>query len=114
MRSLIIDLKNRAFTLIEFLVDIAIICILAGLLLPALSRAKATAHKAVCLNNQRQIEIARQLYAGDNDNFLVTYHLGFWGQTLCFGYLGGQTNLFDCPAEKRVSRLGSLEFSPVF
>ena len=84
---------------------IAIIGILASLLLPALGRAKASAHKAVCLNNQRQIGIARQLYAGDNDNYLVTYQFGYWDQTLCFDYLGGQTNLFGCPAEKRVPRL---------
>ncbi len=91
--------KNRAFTLIELLVVIAIIGILAGLLLPALSRAKATAHKTVCLNNQRQIGIARQLYATDNDGFLVTG--GDWNSPLCYSYLDGQTNLFNCPAEKR-------------
>ena len=84
---------------------IAIIGILASLLLPALGRAKASAHKAVCINNQRQIGIARQLYAGDNDNFLVTYRRGWWASDLCFDYLGGQTNLFGCPAEKRISRL---------
>ena len=98
-------LKSRAFTLIELVVVIAIIGILASLLLPALGRAKAAAHKAVCLNNQRQIGIARQLYAGDNDSFLVTYQRGYWDRALCFDYLGGQTNLFGCPAEKRIPRL---------
>ena len=92
-------LKSRAFTLIELVVVIAIIGILAGILLPALSRAKATAHKTVCLNNQRQIGLARQLYANDNGDYLITKS---WWPRLSFFYLGGQTNLFNCPAEKRV------------
>lgn len=64
-------MKKRAFTLAELLVSIAILAILAALLLPALSRAKSEAHKAVCINNQRQIGIARQLYATDNEGRLV-------------------------------------------
>lgn len=58
---------------------IAILVILVGLLLPALSRTKAMAHKTVCFNNQKQIEIPRQLYATDNERHLVPGLMVGWG-----------------------------------
>ena len=65
--------QQNGFTLVELMVVITIVAILAGLLLPVLSKARHRAADTICTGNLRQLVLAGQMYWNDNDNRAFTY-----------------------------------------
>ena len=128
-----VRLRTAGFTLIELLVVIAIIAILAAMLLPALSGAKARAQGTGCMANVKQLSLAWFLYADDNSERLVNNHgkpetvakrqtwannVQDWGNSddninltlltdsLLGPYTGRSAGVFKCPADKSLAANG--------
>ena len=91
----------NAFTLIELLVVIAIIAILAAILFPVFAQAKEAAKKIACLSNAKQMGLATNMYATDNDDMMFTQHWNCNDHTptymdKLYGYIKSQ-GMFKCP-----------------
>jgi len=121
---------KKGFTLVELLVVIVIISVLVALMLPAINKAKSAGQQAICINNQKQLQMAHMTFSDDHGDKIL--YSSAWKQektapyawapgslnlskylnqsrwleqTPLFPYLGNSIGVYKCPADKDVVRL---------